>query len=139
MITLVNQEPKNTRKKGKIERKFQAFADKMDKIVGSPFWFAFSILMVVIWGFSGFIIGFGDSWQLIINTTTTVMTFLMIALIHSTQQKWEDRMERLQDREASYIRDIKKETKHISREAVKTTRESDSKDQQHVNQSAEAY
>jgi hypothetical protein len=44
------------------------------------------------------------------------MTFLMIALLHSTQQKWEDRMERLQDREASYIREIKKETKRISYE-----------------------
>jgi low affinity Fe/Cu permease len=120
-ITLMNQEVKNGSKKGKVERKFQAFADRIDKIVGSPFWFAFSIFMVVVWAFSGFIIGFGDSWQLIINTTTTVMTFLMIALLHSTQQKWEDRMERLQDREASFIREIKKDTKTISMEKEKAS------------------
>lgn len=116
IITVNNQELPKTNKTGKVEKKFQAFADFVDRIVGSPFWFAFSVMLVVTWAFSGFILGFGQTWQLMINTTTTILTFLMIALLHSSQQKWEDRMERMQDREATHIRELKKETKKISLE-----------------------
>lgn len=124
-IIIVNQETKNPRKKGGVEKKFQAFADFMDRIVGSPFWFVFSIVIVVTWLFSGTIIGFTETWQLIINTTTTILTFLMISLLHSSQQKWEDKIERLQDREASHIRDIKKETKRITFESPSKSEQED--------------
>lgn len=130
----MEQETLKPKKKGKVEKKFQAFADRIDKIVGSPFWFAFSLFMVVVWFFSGFVVGFGDSWQLIINTTTTVLTFLMIALLHSSQQKWEDRMERMQDREASHIREIKKETKRISYEKPQKQESSTTSDQHLIEQ-----
>ena len=112
----MQNELKPVRKRGKLYRKFQAFANVIDKIVGSPFWFVFSLLLVAGWFLSGFFIGFGDSWQLIINTTTTILTFLMISLLHSSQQKWEDRMERLRDREATHIRELAKETKKITLE-----------------------
>jgi low affinity Fe/Cu permease len=115
-----NQELAKPTKGKKVEKKFQAFADFVDRIVGSPFWFAFSVMLVIVWAFSGFIFGFGQTWQLMINTTTTILTFLMIALLHSSQQKWEDRMERMQDREATHIRELKKETKKISLEKTPT-------------------
>ena len=112
------------KKSENIEKKFQGFADAVDRIVGSSYWFAFSVFIVVVWAFSGLIIGFGQTWQLIINTTTTVMTFLMISLLHSSQQKWEKKIERLQDKEATNIKEIKEETKKMSSEKTDPAEES---------------
>ena len=112
------------KKSENIEKKFQGFADAVDRIVGSSYWFAFSVFIVVVWAFSGLIIGFGQTWQLIINTTTTVMTFLMISLLHSSQQKWEKKIERLQDKEATNIKEIKEETKKMSSEKADPVEES---------------
>ncbi len=112
----MDQLSRPVKKYGKLHKKFQAIADFVNDIVGSPFWFVFSVTIVVVWFFSGFVIGFTETWQLIINTSTTILTFLMISLLHSSQKKWEDRIERLQDREASQIREIKKETKRITME-----------------------
>ena len=105
----------------KIKKRFQGFADKINDIVGSPFWFAFSVAIVVTWALSGFVVGFTGTWQLVINTFTTILTFLMISLLHSSQKKWEDKIERLQDREATIIKKIQKDTKRISYEKPGTT------------------
>ncbi|OGC45464.1 hypothetical protein A2V49_03465 [candidate division WWE3 bacterium RBG_19FT_COMBO_34_6] len=96
-------------KKNRITRKFQAFADFIDKIVGSPYWFALSVLVVILWFLSGFIVGFGQTWQLVINTTTTILTFLMLSLLHSSQQKWEEKIEKLESLEALKIKEIEEE------------------------------
>ena len=110
MTQNLSQSPK---KKSASYKAFQKLATRIDEIVGSPFWFAFSVLMVIVWFFSGFRIGFGETWQLIINTTTTILTFLMISLLHSSQHKWEQKMERMQYREASKIKEIHKSTQNI--------------------------
>ena len=102
-----------------MEKKFRGFSDSVNNIVGSPYFFTFSVILVIIWFFSGFIIGFGDTWQLTINTTTTILTFLMISLLHSSQKKWEDKIERMQNREETTIKEIKKETKKIAMETPK--------------------
>ena len=112
----MDQPSQPVKKRSKIHKSFQAVADFVNNIVGSPFWFVFSVILVVAWFFSGFFIGFTETWQLIINTSTTILTFLMISLLHSSQKKWEDKIERLQNREASQIREIKKETKRITLE-----------------------
>jgi low affinity Fe/Cu permease len=104
------------RKKSKLEKKFAAISEAVNGVVGSPFWFAFSVILVVVWFFSGFFVGFGDTWQLMINTTTTIMTFLMISLLHSSQKKWEDKIERMQNQEVSTMQQLKKETKKIALE-----------------------
>lgn len=113
----MNQQPSNIKKHGKLHKKFQSFADSVNGVVGSPYWFVFSVIMVITWFFSGFFLNFSETWQLMINTTTTILTFLMISLLHSSQKKWEDKIERLQDREASTIKEIHKQTKRISLEA----------------------
>jgi low affinity Fe/Cu permease len=113
----MDQPIRSGKKQSKIHKKFQSIADFFNNIAGSPYWFVFSIIIVLTWFVSGFFIGFTDTWQLIINTSTTIMTFLMISLLHSSQKKWEDKIERMQDREASHIREIKKETKRITMES----------------------
>ena len=110
----MNQQTTQIKKQSKLHKKFQTISDFVSNIAGSPFWFVFSVLLVITWFFSGFIIGFTEIWQLIINTSTTILTFLMISLLHSSQKKWEGRMERLQDREATTIKKIQKDTKRIS-------------------------
>lgn len=66
---------------------FSEFARLCSKITGHYLAFFFAILSIVLWGFSGFLLGFNDTWQLIINTTTTIITFLLVILIQNTQNQ----------------------------------------------------
>jgi low affinity Fe/Cu permease len=54
---------------------------------GRPTTFAAALLVVVVWAISGPIFGFSDTWQLVINTGTTIATFLMVFLIQNTQNR----------------------------------------------------
>jgi low affinity Fe/Cu permease len=54
---------------------------------GSPFAFLACISFVVLWAISGPLFGFSDTWQLVINTSTTIITFLMVFLIQNTQNR----------------------------------------------------
>lgn len=67
--------------------KFHVLAQRMSNWVGSPYAFVFSVLGIVIWGLSGAFFNFSDTWQLIINTSTTIITFLMVFLIQNTQNR----------------------------------------------------
>lgn len=55
--------------------------------VGSPFAFAAAMFVIVAWGLSGPTFGYSDTWQLIINTGTTIVTFLMVFVIQNTQNR----------------------------------------------------
>jgi low affinity Fe/Cu permease len=61
--------------------------------VGRPAAFIVAISLVVLWGISGPLFGFSDTWQLVINTATTVVTFLMVFLIQSTQNRDAEAMQ----------------------------------------------
>lgn len=104
------------KKPNKLEKKFKWIAEKTNNIVGSPYWFVFSLVLVIVWLPSGFLLGFNEIWHLIINTTTTILTFLMISLLHSSQTKWEDKIDKLLNKEVTQIKEIKKETKKIALE-----------------------
>ncbi len=104
---------------GMTEKIFVNFADSISNIASSPYWFGFSVLLVVGWALSGFVVGFGDAWQLMINTTTTVLTFLMISLLHSSQRRWEEMMKKMQDIEVRSLKEIQDETKTIVEETIK--------------------
>ena len=54
---------------------------------GQPATFAFALFMVVVWGAVGPVFGFSDTWQLVINTSTTIITFLMVFLIQTSQNR----------------------------------------------------
>jgi low affinity Fe/Cu permease len=55
--------------------------------VGSPLAFAAAVFVIVAWGITGPLFGYSDTWQLIINTATTILTFLMVFLIQNTQNR----------------------------------------------------
>ncbi|WP_189400925.1 MULTISPECIES: low affinity iron permease family protein [unclassified Mesorhizobium] len=70
-----------------IEKAFTWMANRVAHLAGLPWTFALCLLIVVIWAASGPIFGFSDTWQLVINTGTTIVTFLMVFLIQNTQNR----------------------------------------------------
>ncbi len=54
---------------------------------GSPWAFLLAVLVILAWGVSGPLFNFSDTWQLVINTSTTIITFLMVFLIQTTQNR----------------------------------------------------
>jgi low affinity Fe/Cu permease len=66
---------------------FTQFAKWTSHVSGSPAAFALAIGIVLIWGVSGPLFGYSDTWQLVINTGTTIVTFLMVFLIQNTQNR----------------------------------------------------
>ena len=66
---------------------FRKFANKTSEIVGSPWAFITAVAIIVVWSVTGPIFGFSDTWQLVINTGTTIITFLMVFLIQNTQNR----------------------------------------------------
>ena len=70
-----------------IEKLFTKVANWVAHLAGLPATFAVCVLIVVVWGISGPFFGFSDTWQLVINTGTTIITFLMVFLIQNTQNR----------------------------------------------------
>src|SRR5258708_957547 len=66
---------------------FRIFARRSSMVLGSAWAFATAILIILIWGLTGPMFHFSDTWQLIINTGTTIVTFLMVFLIQNTQNR----------------------------------------------------
>jgi low affinity Fe/Cu permease len=66
---------------------FTHFAKWTAHITGRPAVFCLAVLTVLVWGVSGPFFGFSDTWQLVINTGTTIVTFLMVFLIQNTQNR----------------------------------------------------
>ncbi|GAB3889823.1 low affinity iron permease family protein [Spirosoma agri] len=66
---------------------FEKFASKATRATGSSTAFLLALLTVIIWLITGPIFGYSDTWQLVINTGTTIITFLMVFLIQKSQNK----------------------------------------------------
>jgi low affinity Fe/Cu permease len=66
---------------------FGRFAAAASAWLGSKWAFSWAVLVIVVWGASGFIFHYSDTWQLVINTGTTIVTFLMVFLIQNTQNR----------------------------------------------------
>ena len=66
---------------------FRIFARRSSMILGSAWAFAGAVLVILIWILTGPTFHFSDTWQLIINTATTIITFLMVFLIQNTQNR----------------------------------------------------
>lgn len=66
---------------------FRKFAAHTSRVVGSPFSFVIALVVILTWGFTGPLFNFSDTWQLVINTSTTIITFLMVFLIQNTQNR----------------------------------------------------
>ena len=64
---------------------FRRAARRTAMTVGSPYAFALAVLVVIVWALTGPVFGFSDTWQLVINTGTTIVTFLVVFMIQNTQ------------------------------------------------------
>ncbi|SFJ50155.1 low affinity iron permease family protein [Planctomicrobium piriforme] len=71
----------------KIAAGFNKFAKGASHWTGHPFAFLLSVSIVAAWAVSGPLFGYSDTWQLVINTGTTIITFLMVFLIQNTQNR----------------------------------------------------
>ncbi len=66
---------------------FAEFGKWTARVTGHPIAFVLAVVTIVVWAVSGPIFGYSDTWQLVINTGTTIITFLMVFLIQSTQNR----------------------------------------------------
>jgi low affinity Fe/Cu permease len=66
---------------------FHKFASKIAQLAGAPATFVLAVSMVIIWMLTGPTFGYSTTWQLVINTLTTIATFLMVFLIQNTQNR----------------------------------------------------
>jgi low affinity Fe/Cu permease len=71
----------------KINDVFRRFSNRTSEVSGSPWAFILATSVIVIWGVTGPLFKFSDTWQLVINTSTTIVTFLMVFLIQNTQNR----------------------------------------------------
>ena len=71
----------------KLSQAFRGFAEATARYSGKPGAFLIAAAIVVVWGLSGPMFHFGDTWQLVINTGTTIITFLMVFLIQNSQNR----------------------------------------------------
>ncbi|MEC4748180.1 low affinity iron permease family protein [Methylomicrobium sp. Wu6] len=73
--------------------RFDRFARAWSRLTGKPLAFNIAILVIAAWLITGPLFGFSDTWQLIINTATTIVTFLMVFLIQHTQNRDTDALQ----------------------------------------------
>ena len=117
---------------------FRVFARKASDVLGTAWAFVMAIFVIVVWASTGPFFDYSDTWQLIINTGTTIVTFVMVFLIQNTQNRDAKAMQlkldeliraigsarnhlvdldRLSDRE---LRDLQKEFERIGKKADET-------------------
>lgn len=70
-----------------FDRLFTAIASRIAAFAGQPLSFVLALSVIVIWGLTGPLFGYSDTWQLVVNTATTVVTFLMVFLIQNSQNR----------------------------------------------------
>jgi low affinity Fe/Cu permease len=70
-----------------LRSRFNHFARQTSMVTGHPFAFLIAVAIIIVWAITGPIFGFNDTWQLVINTGTTIVTFLMVFLIQNTQNR----------------------------------------------------
>lgn len=79
--------PSEGEKNSFMNELFRKFANAVSNIVGTSWVFIIAVLSVVIWAMTGPMFHYSDTWQLVINTSTTIITFLMVFLIQNTQNR----------------------------------------------------
>lgn len=66
---------------------FDKFSNRVTHVAGNPYTFLIALCVIIIWALCGPVSGYSDTWQLIINTSTTIITFLMVFVIQQSQNK----------------------------------------------------
>jgi low affinity Fe/Cu permease len=119
---------------------FRKIASKTAHGVGHPLSFAVAMLVVIVWGGTGHLFHYSDTWQLVINTGTTIITFLMVFLIQNTQnrdshaihlkldeliranKRARDRLIALEELSEKELEELQEEFDRIARAKVRTSR-----------------
>lgn len=70
-----------------LSQAFNRFSKLASRLAGRPLSFALAVVTILAWLITGPLFGFSDSWQLVINTATTIVTFVMVFLIQNTQNR----------------------------------------------------
>ncbi len=83
----VSNELRSRRSRQGISGLFDRFAEGAATLAGSPWAFGVAVTVLVVWALTGPLLGFSNTWQLIINTGTTIVTFLMVFLIQHSENK----------------------------------------------------
>ncbi len=81
------QQPRCNLQRTSFAQGFHNFASKCSFWVGTKWAFVFSLLAIIGWAFTGPAFHYSDTWQLVVNTATTIITFLMVFLIQNTQNR----------------------------------------------------
>jgi low affinity Fe/Cu permease len=74
-------------KNNNLSQFFNRFSSIITKATGNVYAFIIAVVVIIVWGISGPIFKFSDTWQLVINTSTTIITFLMVFIIQHSQNK----------------------------------------------------
>ena len=72
---------------------YSSFAKAVARVCGRPSVFIVALATIVVWGLTGPVFGYSDTWQLVINTGTTIVTFLMVFVIQNTQMRDTEAMQ----------------------------------------------
>jgi low affinity Fe/Cu permease len=102
---------------------FLRFARWTSLAAGRPATFIGAVMIIVIWAFTGPIFDFSDTWQLVINTGTTIITFLMVFLIQNTQNRDAEAMQIKLDEVVRSIRGARNEVLDLEEMDEKTLEE----------------
>lgn len=70
-----------------VHSPFSRFAKRVSLFTGRPVTFTLALTLILVWAVTGPLFGYSDTWQLVINTGTTILTFLMVFLIQNTQNR----------------------------------------------------
>jgi low affinity Fe/Cu permease len=70
-----------------MDRQFTRLAGSIAMFAGQPVAFVIALVLIIVWGVSGPIFHYSDTWQLVVNTATTIVTFLMVFLIQNSQNR----------------------------------------------------
>jgi len=70
-----------------VHSPFSRFAKRVSLFTGRPITFILALTLILVWAVTGPLFGYSDTWQLVINTGTTILTFLMVFLIQNTQNR----------------------------------------------------
>ena len=120
---------------------FSRFAKWTASAAGKPVTFGLALLTIVVWGVTGPVFHYSDTWQLIINTGTTIVTFLMVFLIQNTQNRDSQAMHAKLDELILAVKDARNvlidsedmdedELKSIREKAIKESEQADAKSEE---------